>query len=333
MFWILYKKYPDFPGECITNGTIQVVNAHFIIITLLFILGIGSTSGMWWWQEKEKDALRTSYEHQIQTLNETNASTTRILTNEKETLAKKVEKLSETIFELTGDRDGLQDSLEKEQEKVGAIEKQVGKALKTVGVLDKLSKTDEELLQKYSKVYFLNEHYIPSKLSSIKKAYVYDESRDHKLHSQVMPFFENMVEDALKSDVKLYASSAYRSFDEQASLKSAYAVTYGSGANTFSADQGYSEHQLGTTIDFVTTGIQGNIDGFENTPAFTWMVENAHKYGFVMSYPKGNAYYVYEPWHWRFVGEDLARELKKESAYFYDLDQRDINEYLISIFD
>ncbi len=309
------------------------MNAHYIIVTLLFILGAGSASGVWWWQEKEKDALRTTYEHRIETLNETTASTTLALTTEKEILSKKVATLSETIFELTGDRDGLQDSLEKEQEKVGAIEKQVGKALKTVGVLDKLSKTDEELLQKYSKVYFLNEHYIPSKLSSIQKAYVYDESRDHKLHSQVMPFFEDMVEDALKSDVKLYASSAYRSFDEQASLKSAYAVTYGSGANTFSADQGYSEHQLGTTIDFVTTGIQGNIDGFENTPAFTWMVENAHKYGFVMSYPKGNAYYVYEPWHWRFVGEDLARELKKDGVYFYDLDQREINEYLISIFD
>jgi len=288
---------------------------------------------MWWWQEKEKDALRTTYEYQLQTQGADAASTTLALTKDKEVLQAKIEDLSETIFELTGDRDGLQDSLEKEQEKVGAIEKQVGNAIKTVNVLDKLSKTDEELLQKYSKVYFLNEHYIPSKLSSIKKAYVYDESRDHKLHAQVMPFFEEMAEDALASDIKLYASSAYRSFDEQSALKNAYTTTYGSGANTFSADQGYSEHQLGTTIDFVTTGIQGNIDGFENTPAFTWMVENAYKYGFVLSYPKGNAYYVYEPWHWRFVGEDLARKLHKDGTFFYDIDQRDINEYLISIFD
>jgi D-alanyl-D-alanine carboxypeptidase len=111
-------------------------------------------------------------------------------------------------------------------------------------------------------------------------------------------------------------------------------VTYGSGANAFSADQGYSEHQLGTTFDFTTEGIGGGlVTSFENTPAFAWLKDNAHKYGFTLSYPKDNAYYVYEPWHWRFVGEDLAEDLHEAGKTFYDWDQREIDKYLIKIFD
>jgi len=60
---------------------------------------------------------------------------------------------------------------------------------------------------------------------------------------------------------------------------------------------------------------------------------NAHKYGFTLSYPEGNQYYVFEPWHWRFVGEDLARDLKRDERHFYDLDQRAIDGYLLEIFD
>ena len=53
----------------------------------------------------------------------------------------------------------------------------------------------------------------------------------------------------------------------------------------------------------------------------------------MLSYPKGNAYYIFEPWHWRFVGKDLAKDLHRHKEYFYDWDQRDIDEYLIDFFD
>lgn len=213
------------------------------------------------------------------------------------------------------------------------FEKQIRKITKTVGVLDKLSKTDEELLQKYSKVYFLNEHYVPEKISTIEKTYMYDESRDHKLHSSVIPYFNKMVDAAKADGVDLWVISAYRSFQTQAQLKGAYTVTYGSGANAFSADQGFSEHQLGTTIDFTTKGLGGGLDGFAGTPAFAWLKDNAHEYGFTLSYPEGNAFYVYEPWHWRYVGEDLASDLKRDGATFYDWDQRKIDGYLVKVFD
>ena len=127
--------------------------------------------------------------------------------------------------------------------------------------------------------------------------------------------------------------SAYRSFQYQAQLKGQYLVTYGTGANTFSADQGFSEHQLGTAVDFTAPGLGGGLDGFGETEAYEWLTENAHKYGFILSYPPNNQFYVFEPWHWRFVGEDLAKDLHDDNAYFYDWDQREIDEYLISIFD
>ncbi len=244
--------------------------------------------------------------------------------------------LSSTTNELTDsneENDDLNSDLRKEKKKNKTFEKQIDAISDTVGILDKLSKTDEELLQKYSKVLFLNENYIPEKISKIDKKYVYSESKTYKLHSKVMSFFEDMVEDALDDDINLWVVSSYRSFYEQEILKGNYNITYGSGANAFSAEQGFSEHQLGTTIDFTTNDINGGLNGFENTDAYKWLLKNAHKYGFILSYPEKNGYYIFEPWHWRFVGEKLARDLDKKNNSFYDWDQRKIDEYLISIFD
>lgn len=205
----------------------------------------------------------------------------------------------------------------------------------TVNTLEKLSKTDRELLQKYSKVYFLNENYVPVQLSSIDQKYLQNKNESLQFHTVVMPFLSKMLDDADLDPIKsIQVVSAYRSFKEQSALKSTYKHLYGSGANTFSADQGYSEHQLGTTVDLSspTSGFVLEIK-FEDTPAFAWLKDNAYKYGFVLSYPKGNAYYQYEPWHWRFVGVELATKLHNENKYFYDLDQREIDTYLIKIFD
>ncbi|MBP6924304.1 MAG: D-alanyl-D-alanine carboxypeptidase family protein [Candidatus Pacebacteria bacterium] len=257
------------------------------------------------------------------------ASSTNSLSNASTTIAALTLELN-TLKEQYG---LLNDDYSSELGRNEDFEKQIRKISKTVGVLDKLSKTDEELLQKYSKVYFLNEHYIPEKLSSIEKTWMYDESRNHQLHSSVIPYFNEMLEDAKSDGIDLWVVSAYRSFETQAQLKGAYTVTYGSGANTFSADQGFSEHQLGTTIDFTTKGLGGGLNGFEGTPAYTWLRENAHKYGFTLSYPEGNGYYVFEPWHWRFVGEKLADDLQDQNATFYDWEQRKIDAYLVNIFD
>jgi len=226
----------------------------------------------------------------------------------------------------------LANRLQDEKDRNDDFENQINELTGTLGNLDKLSKLDEELLQKYSKIYFLNEHYTPPSLRTIKAKYVYGEDEE-RINSSVYPYLDDLLDAAKDDDINLEIISAYRSFGEQASLKAGYTVSYGSGANTFSADQGYSEHQLGTTVDFTTKELAAGYSSFDQTEAYKWLLDNAYRYGFVLSYPKGNSYYIFEPWHWRFVGKDLARYLDRNNFNFYDVDQRKIDEYLIEIFD
>ena len=253
-------------------------------------------------------------------------------------MASSTEKLQNDISQSHSD---LSSAIDNEKKNVGDIEARLGDYQKevsdisgTVNVLEILTKVDPELLQKYSKVFFLNEHYSPERLIEIPDNYEYDETRYSKLDSQVWPYLEKMLKASLVNNQEIYIFSAYRSFDEQNALKSYYSVTYGEGtANQFSADQGYSEHQLGTAVDLITTGIGGTLEGFEDTEEYQWLLNNAYKYGFILSYPDDNEYYVYEPWHWRFVGIKLATDLHNDKKNFYDLDQREIDEYLVNLFE
>lgn len=245
-------------------------------------------------------------------------------------------KLATTTAELLAaksENKTLGELLETERYINSTFDNKIKEIAGTVGTLDKLSKTDKELLQKYSKVYFLNEHYVPDSLATITPEHLFQEDRPQRIHSKVSPFLERLMKDARNSGSELKIISAYRSFGEQSTLKGGYTFVYGSGANKFSADQGYSEHQLGTALDFTTTESGTDFNGFKNTAAYKWLLENAYKYGFTLSYPENNSYYQFEPWHWRFVGVELAGRLQSEKAYFYDLDQRTIDSYLINIFD
>ncbi|MFM2374465.1 MAG: hypothetical protein RLZZ234_460 [Candidatus Parcubacteria bacterium] len=248
------------------------------------------------------------------------------------TLETSLASTSELLRQSEEARETYKTRLGEKEDEVDALAKQVKKISGTVGVLDKLAKTDPELLMKYSKVYFLNEHYTPAKIAKIDAAYSAVPTEQY-LEARVYARLTDMIDDAADDDVIIKVRSAYRSFEAQKNLKSAYSVSYGTGANTFSADQGYSEHQLGTTIDLTSPENGNQLAGFDATKAFTWLQKHAHDYGFTLSYPKGNAYYIYEPWHWRYVGEDLASDLHADGKFFYDLDQREIDKYLVNVFE
>ena len=229
----------------------------------------------------------------------------------------------------------LSNTLASEQNKNDAFQQQINNVQGTVNQLKKLSETDKELLQKYSKVYFLNENYVPSNLSVINIRYNSDPSTELEFHTNALPYLTAMLDAAgVSTSTSFRIVSAYRSFGKQADLKSEYKTTFGTGANKFSADQGYSEHQLGTAVDVTSLDGKNTLEiGFASSTTYTWLSANAYKFGFILSYPKKNAYYVYEPWHWRFVGVALATRLHNEGKYFYDLDQRTIDGYLAQIFD
>ncbi|MEK7602382.1 MAG: M15 family metallopeptidase [Patescibacteria group bacterium] len=240
---------------------------------------------------------------------------------------------TEALSEAQTDRVALSEALEREQIHNGELASKVNDYTSTVDTLTKLTQTDRELLQKYSRVYFLNENYIPKDLANIDPEYLYDAKKKLQVHEKVLPYLGDMLNDAENTGVPLLVVSGYRSFTAQAVLKTSYRVTYGSGSNTFSADQGYSEHQLGTTVDLTTDASGANFNSFSKTKAYTWLTEHAYQYGFILSYPPGNKYYQYEPWHWRFVGVALATKLHEDELHFYDLPQREIDSFLVSIFD
>ena len=227
----------------------------------------------------------------------------------------------------------LKEALLAEQQRRGSVEEQIKGITNTVGTLEKLTRTDKELLQKYSRVYFLNENYTPTNLVNIYPQYLHNEDKALQIRAEVLARLTQLFEASTKDGVTIQIISAYRSFGAQSVLKSSYTVTYGAGSNQFSADQGYSEHQLGTTIDFTTPITGASFSKFEGTTAYQWLIQNAYKYGFILSYPKQNTYYQFEPWHWRFVGLSLATKLHQDGKYFYDLDQREIDQYLAGIFD
>ncbi len=229
--------------------------------------------------------------------------------------------------------------LEEEQERVEEIEDDFDRIENeyelindTVSDLVKLQSTDKELLQKYSRVYFLNENYVPQSLTAIPHMYTWG-SQTMYIHTKVWPFLEKLLKRAEREGVDLGIFSAYRSFEKQSQLKQHYLAVYGSGANQFSADQGFSEHQLGSTVDFTTLAHGSDLSLFKESETYAWLKRYAHRYGFTLSYPEGNNFYQFEPWHWRFVGKDLADDLHDDEEFFYDLDQREINEYLLEIFD
>ena len=314
----------------------------FIAIPILLLLiGYLWYSGNQYRQEQAvlyaeiKANIQEKFEMQTQLL----SSTTVALTDTDRSLAESIaiieENLSLTKSESLALSNALEDALNAEKEKLASLQEETEKIGGTVGDLEKLSEIDPELLMKYSKVFFLNEHYVPLGLSEILNKYLYSEKETKYFHTNALPYLTQMIDDALAQGEILYVRSAYRSFNEQDNLKNGYSVIYGEDtANTFSADQGYSEHQLGTAVDLITTGLGGilSID-FETTSEYLWLQNNAYKYGFSLSYPKSNEYYVYEPWHWRFVGKSLAKKLHDENINFYDMEQRTIDEYLISIFD
>jgi len=249
-------------------------------------------------------------------------------------LFERVTKLESDLATTTLVSNELSAILSAEQIKSASLQDSISDISGTVGNLEKLSKTDKELLQKYSRVYFLSDNYIPMELDLIDSKYLFDATKKIEFHASALNYLYRMLRRAVSDDVDLKIVSGYRSFGTQSALKTGYLTTYGSGANQFSADQGYSEHQLGTAVDLTVGGLTPALSiSFENTPAYTWLTKNAYKYGFVLSYPRNNIYYQYEPWHWRFVGVKLATKLHNEGMNFSDMEQREIDTYLIKIFD
>ncbi len=147
---------------------------------------------------------------------------------------------------------------------------------------------------------------------------VYVCGSSERLDSQVAKYYEKMFEAASKDGVYLTPCSGYRSYETQErnyNNKIGYYESLGYAkkeaavkAATIIMPPGSSEHNLGYAMDIVCVD-----EWFEDTDEFQWLMENAADYGFILRYPKDKqdvTKVTYEPWHWRYVGVEAAKEMK-----------------------
>ncbi|MBQ3511060.1 MAG: M15 family metallopeptidase [Bacilli bacterium] len=163
------------------------------------------------------------------------------------------------------------------------------------------------LVNKYN---YLDKNYIPDDLELV--------TSNIKLRKVAKKSFEKLVNSAKKENLYIIPVSGYRSYIYQEKLYNKYSAIDGKDkADTYSARPGHSEHQTGLAID-VCTKEKSYIE-FENTIEFKWMQENAHKYGFILRYPKNKEHittYQYEPWHYRYVGVNIATNIYQKQITF-----------------
>ena len=143
---------------------------------------------------------------------------------------------------------------------------------------------------------------------------------DYQFDVRAVEKLEAMLKDAADAGYPVLIRSAHRTISYQKMLYTNKVNAYlNAGYNQATAESeaakwvaipGTSEHNLGLVVDIVNVGYQGELDQyFEDHPLFTWLVENCADYGFILRYPKTKEAVtgiVYEPWHYRYVGEDVA---------------------------
>lgn len=160
--------------------------------------------------------------------------------------------------------------------------------------------------------YRLPDGYVPPKLETVV------EGSSEKLDSRVAGFYHQMYNAALADGITLTPVSGYRSVARQKrNFENRIAMYEKQGLNkvdaTVKASQivllpGTSEHNAGLAMDICSLSVS-----FENTAEFRWLDAHAHEYGFILRYPKDKTHITnitYEPWHYRYVGVEVATELK-----------------------
>lgn len=117
-----------------------------------------------------------------------------------------------------------------------------------------------------------------------------------------------------EAEYELFARSGYRSYNTQTALYKSYVTNYGqAAADKYSAKPGQSEHQTGLAMDITCAALNFQLDvTFADTEEGKWVSENAHRFGFIVRYPKDKediTGYFYEPWHIRYLGIELATKV------------------------
>jgi len=152
-------------------------------------------------------------------------------------------------------------------------------------------------------------------LVEVDRAYRSNDGKQYLLTSIAYENYKKMANAAKAQGLSMYIVSAYRTENYQRNLYNNRLATTGRiNADNYTARPGHSEHQTGLAVDI------GNTKGiFEYTPEFKWLQAHAHEYGFILRYPKGKEWitgYSYEPWHYRYVGTDVAKVIWEQGITY-----------------
>ncbi len=167
-----------------------------------------------------------------------------------------------------------------------------------------------------NKFYHLAKDYDPGEIVTIPTTYAFG---TQKIEKTTYEAYLNMWQAAKEENIHLMVNSSYRSYEEQEEIYNNYKSSYGEDyANKYAAKPGYSEHQTGLALDIFSLD-NTSTKTFVNSAAFTWLTNNAYKYGFILRYPldKENITgYSFESWHYRYVGKDVAKYIQENNITY-----------------
>lgn len=171
-----------------------------------------------------------------------------------------------------------------------------------------------------NKYYNLDKNYIPDDLVTISLDYSWGQAGSQKIRKDAYEAYKNMHSAAKEAtNSYLMIQSSYRSYDSQESVYNSYLKKYDEAyANKYAAKAGYSEHQTGLALDILSMDNPGQ-STFKDTEVYNWLKDNSYKYGFILRYPEGKrdiTGYEFEPWHYRYVGIDLAKKIYDSNLTF-----------------
>ncbi|MGI6167044.1 MAG: D-alanyl-D-alanine carboxypeptidase family protein [Eubacteriales bacterium] len=187
-------------------------------------------------------------------------------------------------------------------------------------VLAYLNPADSKYLMLVNQTNPLGQDYVPSPLETLDTNITLY-GNEIRLEKYARRALEAMFAELRAAGFdNVYVSSGYRSYNTQETLFRYYVqeeMDKGSltkaeaeeRVKKYSAPPGYSEHQSGLCVDLIVEGMKELDNSFASYPVYKWLVENSYKFGFVLRYPEGKTDitgYVYEPWHYRFVGQYYA---------------------------
>lgn len=168
-----------------------------------------------------------------------------------------------------------------------------------------------------NKYYHLNETYEPNDLININNKYYY--GNDHKIRQETYEAFTDMWNEAQKEDIYLIINSSYRTFESQKNVYDDYKNSRGTTyADSIAARPGYSEHQTGLSLDIFSKE-HTSTSNFKGSPAHTWLINNAYRFGFIERYQEDKQYitgFAAEAWHWRYVGTEAATYIYENNITF-----------------